>query len=1058
MVKEKLKYLVGILAVSTMLVGSFCIFGNSASADTSSGDDGGITGGGCGHIGQDWWADVCYGATWRVYEADSDYIEIPDSPGGNTHGGVITGCKSNGGYYWRLALQAYKPGVGPIWDPMPEKGPKFLPHVGLIPVKYVQGLWDGGLGLKNVRFRYFDGHTKRWEEAKSAYESAVDNGLTWQHEWSEVSWFCWNGDDKSEFSSNSGVQVVSADKEAYSGPDGEANITVKTSSRETVVGFWHHLRYSSNASADNYPDVETNWTVSGNVTGSNNNELITNGNFRTPGGKNGNGTQSGTLANTQPVTVVLDRVGDSQTVCRTIQYNHKNVEFKKNGNTGIGAPQYSGEGSSKACATIIRTGDGTDPGNKAYNAEFYSTSTVGINDITYSDNSNIIDVHAQSSTTAPDSSPINNYQTPDNATTGNRYEVNADKGGRIAFTVDYMRSEVDINFHHDLYYKVTKNPTPDPDYPNLSFSAKDIVEKAFTNWSVRTTGAKVVSAPTGAGTFTVKDSKNSDHVTVTSNPGTVTVKLDPGQTTTVCQTIIYSPKYVSFESIRDHDSDSYRWRNPTHNDIHEYYEYALNNSFGAGTSTACADITRSNFPDGYPSSHGGTENRNLYAGEKVEDIAWNNLAASGSMTRRLTAFAANVFLVPANQALPANLANGGRKFISTTSSTYPCTYYANSPFSISQNWCSDVSSGVSLSMSRGSFSKRIAAVSPDLVGYKLCNTAGWFWEKWVRVCETSDGKTTCWWEHRPEGDHWYVYGAACRTIAKKPTTAFWNSGLFTNGGITTSSASRYGGNGPQFATNDFVHSGAIPSTSTLFGSWSEYLTVANGEINKNFASGSAISRGNQPDTNTAALTISNNNELFRGNANVKPTSTLRTRLAQYLSNPPGSPDTNISNIGATTVSETKIYTSNGLTISDNIVTDGSKTSNIYELPKMIIFVNGDVNIASNVKQVDAWIIATGSINTCSSFEQGNTHTVTAVNPNDPTAVCESQLALNGPVMAGGVRLNRTHGSDPATGTARYTPAEIFNLSADDYLWAYAQSSRYASAYTEAYSRELAPRY
>lgn len=41
---------------------------------------------------------------------------------------------------------------------------------------------------------------------------------------------------------------------------------------------------------------------------------------------------------------------------------------------------------------------------------------------------------------------------------------------------------------------------------------------------------------------------------------------------------------------------------------------------------------------------------------------------------------------------------------------------------------------------------------------------------------------------------------------------------------------------------------------------------------------------------------------------------------------------------------------------------------------------------------------------------------------------------------------------------KQSPAEVFNLRMDNYLWAYAQAGRYDSSYTESYSRELAPRY
>ena len=86
--------------------------------------------------------------------------------------------------------------------------------------------------------------------------------------------------------------------------------------------------------------------------------------------------------------------------------------------------------------------------------------------------------------------------------------------------------------------------------------------------------------------------------------------------------------------------------------------------------------------------------------------------------------------------------------------------------------------------------------------------------------------------------------------------------------------------------------------------------------------------------------------------------------------------------------------------------------------------------------------------------------------------------INGPIIADGMITNRSYGSDPDKKSSpnygggdnmpanayndehmqRYTPAEIFNLRADNYLWAYAQAGRYDSSYTEAYTRELAPRY
>ena len=119
-------------------------------------------------------------------------------------------------------------------------------------------------------------------------------------------------------------------------------------------------------------------------------------------------------------------------------------------------------------------------------------------------------------------------------------------------------------------------------------------------------------------------------------------------------------------------------------------------------------------------------------------------------------------------------------------------------------------------------------------------------------------------------------------------------------------------------------------------------------------------------------------------------------------------------------------------------------------------------------RIDAWIIATGTINTCKEFVDKSTSADASGKKN---GICTNQIIFNGPVMASSLILNRSFGSDPDTATgigvaptnrsidsSREAPAEIFNLRADTYLWAYAQSSRYDSSFTESYSRELAPRY
>ena len=123
-----------------------------------------------------------------------------------------------------------------------------------------------------------------------------------------------------------------------------------------------------------------------------------------------------------------------------------------------------------------------------------------------------------------------------------------------------------------------------------------------------------------------------------------------------------------------------------------------------------------------------------------------------------------------------------------------------------------------------------------------------------------------------------------------------------------------------------------------------------------------------------------------------------------------------------------------------------------------------MEIASDVTRIDAWLIVDGKINTCSEFTSGSTESDAVARLRDN--YCTKQLAFNGPVMASGLTLNRSFGSDhlvTRTGTfgaapTKWNAGEVFNLRMDSYLWAYAQAGRYASSYTESYTRELAPRY
>ncbi len=129
----------------------------------------------------------------------------------------------------------------------------------------------------------------------------------------------------------------------------------------------------------------------------------------------------------------------------------------------------------------------------------------------------------------------------------------------------------------------------------------------------------------------------------------------------------------------------------------------------------------------------------------------------------------------------------------------------------------------------------------------------------------------------------------------------------------------------------------------------------------------------------------------------------------------------------------------------NIDNNGAGYKNVSQLPQLVIIAD-NIYIAAAVSNVDAWLIARDGLNTCS-----------AVNdiPNNSNemdiSTCNKQLVINGPVMAGKLYLNRTYGA--GVGNASGDPAEIFNLRADAYLWAYNRASGSGHMQT-VYSTEL----
>ncbi len=166
--------------------------------------------------------------------------------------------------------------------------------------------------------------------------------------------------------------------------------------------------------------------------------------------------------------------------------------------------------------------------------------------------------------------------------------------------------------------------------------------------------------------------------------------------------------------------------------------------------------------------------------------------------------------------------------------------------------------------------------------------------------------------------------------------------------------------------------------------------------------------------------------------------------------------------------------------------NGTSTREAATLPQILIFAN-NIKVKETVTRIDAWLISpNGTLNTCMDHKIGGTAgsgtDLVARDASDrhyTNGNCGLTLVINGPVFAKHIDLLRTAGafhgyadtsaknvldrSVGATGGSddkkkgSVAPAEIFNLRADVYIWAFNQAQRYSEAVVT-YTRELAPRY
>ena len=264
------------------------------------------------------------------------------------------------------------------------------------------------------------------------------------------------------------------------------------------------------------------------------------------------------------------------------------------------------------------------------------------------------------------------------------------------------------------------------------------------------------------------------------------------------------------------------------------------------------------------------------------------------------------------------------------------------------------------------------------------------------------------------------------------------------------------------------------TNQNVYGSWGEYGIIANGKADS--ASGAGLSssfngRSGVTPRDYNKLTFANIPKYgnFSSTSSVPDNFTLPS-VRGARGNISGNVDVNSLasgeyNAGNVTLTGSKLSVGKSIVIKssgvvrisgDLLYTD---TNDVRQLPQLIIYAK-NIIIEPSVGEVNAWLITQkdGYVSTC-----GVVISDVAWLSGVSDVSCGKQLKINGPIKTGRLFLRRTYGGKHASSAKNDpnmhpgTPAEIINLRADTYIWAY-NNYRNTGAISTMNIRELPPRY
>ena len=283
----------------------------------------------------------------------------------------------------------------------------------------------------------------------------------------------------------------------------------------------------------------------------------------------------------------------------------------------------------------------------------------------------------------------------------------------------------------------------------------------------------------------------------------------------------------------------------------------------------------------------------------------------------------------------------------------------------------------------------------------------------------------------------------CFVVSKKPFFTVENGMLLSGGNIVTNLNRRQ-------------------SPQRRAGSWAEYNAISQGDIGKLFATNSgSFGATNYQSKDWHRLSFANQGKL--GQFEADATSELidpagffsRLKTGRYANT------TITSHAGGDisgSLSGVHVYNGNTTITGDISANSSANHGSLANTSQAVIVVNGDLTINNRVRNIDAWLIVTGTLMT-------SQNPVTANTVEKGIDKDEVPLTITGPVKAGQVKLRRTYGSGIHSpfnsikdGVEQLTkPAETFRHTPKTYIWSYYNSLDKGQVQT-VYLREVAPRY